>query len=96
MKNRIKTYLLTICILLLSCGIVVFAFYEEKQEDFLRNEVVIGSYDEAWSLRKVLRRFLWHDRIHGKAMYRRSIVIFGSEAIVDVFSFGTDGTNDNL
>ena len=25
---------------------------------------------EQWTLKKVLRRFVWHDRIHGKAMTR--------------------------
>lgn len=59
----------------------------EKKEDFLRNEVVIGSYDEAWSLRKVLRRFLWHDRIHAKAMYRMAMKTFGEESVPDVFQF---------
>ena len=87
MKNRLKTFLWMICILLLSCGIVIFAFYEEKQEDFLRNEVVIGSYDEAWSLRKVLRRFIWHDRIHAKAMYRMAVKTFGEGIVPDVFRF---------
>ena len=59
----------------------------EKQEDFLRNEVVIGSYDEAWSLRKVLRRFLWHDRIHAKAMYRMAVKTFGEGIVPDAFRF---------
>lgn len=31
---------------------------------------VEGSYGEWWSLRKLFRRFIWHDRIHAKAMYR--------------------------
>jgi predicted RNase H-like HicB family nuclease len=26
--------------------------------------------NELWTLKKVLRRFIWHDRIHGKAMVR--------------------------
>lgn len=42
----------------------------ETIPDFLNNPVVIGSFEESWSLRKVLRRFIWHDRIHAKAMYR--------------------------
>ena len=42
----------------------------ECQSHFLNNTVFIGSYGEEWSLRKVLRRFLWHDRIHAKAMVR--------------------------
>ncbi len=40
----------------------------EQTADFLTNPVFPGSYGEEWSLRKVLRRFLWHDRIHAKAM----------------------------
>lgn len=42
----------------------------ERQKDYLHNGVFEGSYGEIWTLRKVLRRFLWHDRIHAKAMYR--------------------------
>lgn len=59
----------------------------EKQDNFLENKVILGSYDEQWSLRKVLRRFIWHDRIHGKAMYRMAIKTFGEGAVPDVFRF---------
>jgi len=59
----------------------------EKQDDFLKNKVLVGSYDEQWSVRKVLRRFIWHDRIHGKAMYRMAIKTFGEGAVPDVFRF---------
>ena len=38
----------------------------EAKGDFLENVVVAGSYGEDWSLRKVLRRFIWHDRIHAR------------------------------
>ena len=41
MKNRLKTFLWMVCILLLSCGIVIFAFYEEKQEDFLQMNQIL-------------------------------------------------------
>ena len=41
----------------------------EKQADFLINRVFEWE-DETWSLRKVLRRFIWHDRIHARAMWR--------------------------
>ena len=34
----------------------------EAKPDFLGNAVIEGSYGEYWSLRKVLRRFIWHDR----------------------------------
>lgn len=59
----------------------------EKQADFLNNDVVVGSYNEEWSLRKVLRRFIWHDRIHGKAMYRMALKTFGGDSVADVFRF---------
>ena len=42
----------------------------ESAANFLSEPAVLGSYEEWWSLRKVLRRFIWHDRIHAKAMYR--------------------------
>lgn len=58
----------------------------ESQPDFLKNAVCLGSYDEQWSLRKVLRRFIWHDRIHAKAMYRMAVRTFGS-GIPNIFHF---------
>lgn len=60
----------------------------EKQENFLINKVFLGSYEEEWSLRKVLRRFIWHDRIHAKGMYRMAIKTFGNGAVPDIFKFG--------
>lgn len=59
----------------------------EAQPDFLAGQVFQGSYAEEWSLAKVLRRFLWHDRIHAKAMYRMACAIFGEGAVPDVFRF---------
>jgi hypothetical protein len=59
----------------------------EAVPGFLSMEAVTGSYDELWSVRKVLRRFIWHDRIHAKAMYRMGTATFGAEAIPDVFGF---------
>ena len=59
----------------------------EAKPDFLANIVVEGSYGEDWSLRKVLRRFIWHDRIHAKAMYRMAIKLFGKETIENSFRF---------
>lgn len=49
----------------------------ESMPDFLENKLYQGSFDEMWSLRKVLRRFIWHDRIHAKAMKRMIYVTFG-------------------
>lgn len=59
----------------------------EKNRDFLAVNVIEGSYGEQWSLPKVLRRFLWHDRIHAKAMYRMGVKTFGIDEISNVFSF---------
>lgn len=59
----------------------------ERQPDFLQNKVMEGSYGEAWSLRKVLRRFIWHDRIHARAMYRMAVQVFGAENVADPFCF---------
>ena len=59
----------------------------ESKADFLNNLVFVGSYDELWSLRKVIRRFIWHDRIHAKAMYRMAVKNFGERNILDPFCF---------
>lgn len=59
----------------------------ERNSDFLSNPVVDGSFGEYWTLRKMLRRFIWHDRIHGKALYRMAVAMFGKESIPDVFCF---------
>ena len=71
---------------ILSCRAEGFAKLEE-QENFLENKVFDGSYGEEWSLRKVLRRFIWHDRIHAKAMYRRAYEAFWDADIDNVFRF---------
>ena len=59
----------------------------ERKENFLNNAVIKGSYGELWSLRKLLRRFIWHDRIHAKAMYRMAVQAFDAEAIANPFYF---------
>lgn len=59
----------------------------EQQPDFLTQPPRTGSYDEVWSLRKVLRRFVWHDRIHARAMYRMALKTFGEHSVPDVFRF---------
>lgn len=59
----------------------------ESGADYLENAVSVGSYDEEWSLRKVLRRFIWHDRIHAKAMYKMAVNTFGEGTVPNVFGF---------
>lgn len=58
----------------------------EALPGFLTQPPRVGSYGEAWSLRKVLRRFLWHDRLHARAMYRRARAVWG-EKIPNPFAF---------
>ena len=59
----------------------------ETKPDYLNNSVIEGSYVEDWSLRKVLRRFIWHDRIHARAMYRMTVKVFGAENVANPFCF---------
>lgn len=59
----------------------------EQRPDFLTRPAEEGSYGEWWSLRKMLRRFLWHDRIHARAMYRMACRTFGEENVENVFGF---------
>lgn len=61
----------------------------ESEENFLKNEVHMGSFDEQWTLKKVMRRFIWHDRIHAKAMYRTAIALWGTVVIENPFCFET-------
>ena len=68
------------------CRLCGFELLEE-QSDYLKNAVIEGSYGEAWSLRKVIRRFIWHDRIHARAMYRMAMKMFGNECIANPFCF---------
>lgn len=71
---------------LYSCRVQAFKRLEQ-QPDFLNGKVYDGSYGEQWSLRKVCRRFLWHDRIHAKAMYRMAVKLCGKEAVSNPFCF---------
>ena len=59
----------------------------EQIPDFLRGRLQEGSYGEMWSVRKVLRRFIWHDRIHAKAMWKMAKKTFEGNEIEDVFFF---------
>lgn len=67
----------------------------EKSSDFLKNAVTIGSYEEEWSLCKVLRRFIWHDRIHAKAMWRMANRVFGERVVSNPFHFFEGASNAN-
>lgn len=59
----------------------------ENTTDFLNGRLQEGSYSEMWSVRKVLRRFIWHDRIHAKAMWKMVKKTFGENAVENIFGF---------
>lgn len=58
----------------------------ERQPGYLAAPARTGSFGEEWSLRKLLRRFIWHDRIHAKAMWRMAQKTFGAP-IANPFCF---------
>ena len=60
----------------------------EKTPDFLENKVFAGQGNEEWTLRKLCRRFIWHDRIHAKSLYRLVTAAEGEDALPDPFCFG--------
>lgn len=60
----------------------------ERMPGFLEAPASEGSYGEMWSLRKSMRRFLWHDRLHAKAMYRMAVRMWGGAEDVFCFSKG--------
>lgn len=59
----------------------------ESIADFLNGRLQEGSYGEMWSVRKVLRRFIWHDRIHAKAMWKMAKKTFEGFEAENVFFF---------
>lgn len=59
----------------------------ENTMDFLNGRLQEGSYGEMWSVRKVLRRFIWHDRIHAKAMWKMIKKTFVGDKVENIFWF---------
>ena len=51
----------------------------EQLPDFLSGKVYTAPDGELWTLRKGLRRFLWHDRIHARAMWRTAAALWGKQ-----------------
>lgn len=68
-----------------SCRLRAFELLQQ-QKDFLQNYVYGDEASEEWTLKKVLRRFIWHDRIHAKAMYRMATKLCG-DCIENPFFF---------
>ena len=50
----------------------------EDLPDPLSGTVYTAPDGELWTMRKVLRRFLWHDRIHARAMWRTAAALWSS------------------
>lgn len=50
----------------------------EDLPDPLSATVYTAPDGELWTMRKVLRRFLWHDRIHARAMWRTASALWSS------------------
>lgn len=59
----------------------------EELPAFLSNRVYTADDKELWTVKKVLRRLLWHDRIHARAMYRRAVSFWSRERIENPFGF---------
>ena len=59
----------------------------ESTPNFLLPRVHEAPDGELWTLRKLLRRLLWHDRIHAHALWRRAITFWQKERIANPFFF---------
>ena len=59
----------------------------ERRPGYLDGRIVPGPDGELWTLRKLLRRLLWHDALHGRALYRKAITFWQKERIKNPFGF---------
>ncbi len=59
----------------------------EAQPGYLADRIVTAPDGEQWTLQKLLRRLLWHDAIHGRALYRRAVTFWQKERIRNPFGF---------
>ena len=59
----------------------------EAQPGFLSDRVFISSDGELWSIKKLMRRLLWHDSIHGRALYRKAVSFWQKEQVKNPFGF---------
>lgn len=58
----------------------------ESDKEAMKNPVIFVD-NEYWTTAKVLRRFVWHDRIHARALYRFAVKKWGYDNICDAFNF---------
>ena len=59
----------------------------EATPNFLFPQVHEAKDGELWTLRKLMRRIVWHDLIHARALYRRAITFWQKERIENPFFF---------
>lgn len=59
----------------------------ESMPDFLAPRVFTARDGELWTVKKLLRRILWHDRIHARALYRLAITFWQKDRIQNPFCF---------
>lgn len=59
----------------------------ERTSDFLSSRVYQAEDGELWTRKKLLRRILYHDRIHARALYRRAITFWQKERIENPYFF---------
>ena len=59
----------------------------EARPGYLDSRLVTAPDGELWTLRKLLRRLLWHDALHGRALYRKAITFWQKERIKNPFGF---------
>ena len=59
----------------------------ERQPGYLDGRLVTGPDGELWTLRKLLRRLLWHDALHGRALDRKAVTFWQKERIKNPFGF---------
>lgn len=62
----------------------------EATPNFLTPRIREASDGELWTLRKLMRRILWHDRIHAHALYRHAITFWQKDRIANPFCFPTE------
>ncbi|MDO4543342.1 MAG: hypothetical protein Q4C01_02210 [Clostridia bacterium] len=65
------------------------AFFKtiERKGDFLNLGVCTASDGESWTPKKLMRRLLFHDIIHARALYRKAVSFWGKERILNPFFF---------
>ncbi len=59
----------------------------EAHPGYLSDRLVTAPDGEQWTLKKLLRRLLWHDALHGRALYRKAITFWQKERIRNPFGF---------